>query len=103
VVLAISFFDGLLLKKLKSKLFLASMKLLPNYENPLQRACRGYFIHENAYSKPPVILKNQAAYEGKFTRQPIRDRRWKTPTIEKKIGTNKGISKAKQSNLFDIL
>jgi hypothetical protein len=44
VVLAITFFDGLLLKKSNSKLFLVSMKLLPYYGNPLQRACMGLFF-----------------------------------------------------------
>jgi hypothetical protein len=49
------------MNKLTPKFLLASMKLLINSENhfskPLQRPYSGYFDPENAYGKPPIILK----------------------------------------------
>jgi hypothetical protein len=49
------------MNKLKLEFLLASMKLLTYSENhfskPPQRPSSGYFDPENAYRKPPVILK----------------------------------------------
>jgi hypothetical protein len=50
-----------MMKKVKSKFLLASMKSLTNsanqYRNALQRSFGGDFGLENAYRKRPVILK----------------------------------------------
>jgi hypothetical protein len=50
-----------LLNKLMPKCLHASLKLLTNSENhfskPPQRPYSGYFNPENAYRKPPIILK----------------------------------------------
>ncbi len=50
-----------MMKKEKSKFLLSSMKSLTNsakqYSNTLQRSFNGDFVPENAYRKPPVILK----------------------------------------------
>jgi hypothetical protein len=50
------------MEKLNSKLYLAPLKLLTNFENPssnpLQRPYSDDFGTDNAYRKPPVILYN---------------------------------------------